>query len=384
MPEKYAYSYEESPERKQLRDALRSMLDRMWNANDARSYTDGDTDPLDKVLQVLRRDMQLAGVLVPAEDGGLGGGCQDGAVAAEELGAALLPQDLLGPWMATAALLATDDLAARHLLGRIAEDKHGVAFLWPGDDATWSFEAIEPARIEADTVLGGFRFVPGLGYGTVLVMPAVRGSDRGIAVIEPAGKEDVVRIAARKPLDLLRSTADVTFENAPAQFFAIADPSAVFAHALCTGSILLSAEMVGAARSCLDETVSYGLTREQFGRPILTFQALKHKVADVLVALEAGRASTYRAAATLDAWSWGEPLDEPIMLSRIAKTSASEALHIAARTSVQVHGGMGITWENVSHLYLKRWMLSSILFGKADEHRSFIYRFAQSREGASA
>lgn len=366
----------EAPERQEFRAAIRSLLDKTWSAQDARSFAEGSFDTFDKVNATLRRDMSLGGILVPDELGGLGGGLADAAVAAEELGAALFPHDLLGSWIASDALLRGDGDGGADVLGLLTSEETPFAFAWPGQDPTWRLDAITPALLTDDGVTGTCSFVPGGRSEATVVLPVSRSQGVGLAVV-PASAAAGVTWSSRVSSDLLRPISDVALENAAATVLDVKNPEDVFTHAVVVGAVLLAAEAAGAARACLDATVGYGTVREQFGRNLVSFQVVKHRLGTVLIEVERARASVYRAAAKADEGREGEALQEVVMLARIAKTAATRALHLAARESVQIHGAMGFTWENPSHLYLRRWAVTGALFGKNEEHYELLYDDAQ-------
>jgi alkylation response protein AidB-like acyl-CoA dehydrogenase len=169
-------------------------------------------------------------------------------------------------------------------------------------------------------------------------------------------------------LDATRQLADLTLDDVPARCVA-SGPSAVRAvqAALAAGAAMLAAEQLGVAQRCLDMTVAYVKERHQFARPVGSFQALKHRLADVWVAVTQARAASRYAAACLAA---GDP-DAPVAVA-LAKASCSEAAVHAAQECVQLHGGIGFTWEHPAHLYLKRAKSSSIGFGTPDWHRAVL------------
>jgi alkylation response protein AidB-like acyl-CoA dehydrogenase len=137
--------------------------------------------------------------------------------------------------------------------------------------------------------------------------------------------------------------------------------------ALRVGGALLAAEQVGGAQRMLDRTVAYAGTRLQFGRPIGSFQAVKHRCADMLVLVEHARSTAYHAA-----WALQDGTDDPDLAVAVAQATCSEAYQRVAQESVQLHGGIGFTWEHAAHLYLKRAVTDAALLGSAAEHRERI------------
>jgi alkylation response protein AidB-like acyl-CoA dehydrogenase len=169
-------------------------------------------------------------------------------------------------------------------------------------------------------------------------------------------------------LDLTRPQANVHFADAPAHLIAAPDECVrVIDHALQVGAALLAVEQVGAAQHLLDLSVDYAKTRLQFGRPIGSFQAVKHRLADLLVDVEHARSTAYHAI-----WALTDGSDDPALAVSIAQAVCSAAfVHVAADT-IQVHGGIGFTWEHQAHLYYKRATTDAILLGSAEQHRSLV------------
>nr|WP_275404124.1 acyl-CoA dehydrogenase [Pseudonocardia acidicola] len=176
---------------------------------------------------------------------------------------------------------------------------------------------------------------------------------------------------ARTPLstlDLTRQQAALRLEDAPARLLAGPDEIArVVGHAFEVGAVLLAAEQVGGAQHLLDLTVEYAKSRMQFGRPIGSFQAVKHRCADMLVAVEHARSTAYHAA-----WALQDGTDHPALATAIAQATCSDAYYRVAADTVQVHGGIGFTWEHQAHLYYKRAVTDAALLGGAEAHRDRI------------
>jgi alkylation response protein AidB-like acyl-CoA dehydrogenase len=370
----------ETAERKELRSNFRRLLARSWSDEHVRERADGKLDNGEALRSALRDGMGLYALTVPEEHGGLGGGLVEAAIAAEELGAAMAPSRLLTATMMARLLMSSRDRSLAGLLERTVADNLPGAVLWPGDDATWDVTQISAAAVTGSVVQGTFAFVPEVDRSGFLLCPAAKQGRIGLAVLEPpltAG----VEIRNLRPLDLYRPLDDITLA-AGCEWFDLAAPVPVFTETVAAGSIVLAAEMIGGARACLERMVTYAQQRRQFGKPIGTFQALKHRMVDVLVAWEAARALTYRAAAQFDdAVSRGQAAAENVSMVRMAKSAASDALRIASAECIQVHGGIGFTWENPVHLYLKRWATSARLFGSPDQHRLLVYRSANAAPG---
>ncbi|MCF6387424.1 hypothetical protein L2K20_10600 [Mycobacterium sp. MBM] len=375
-----AQRYRESDERREFRSSTSGMLARLWRTDDLREFPDIAESDLAELGAKLHRGLGLRGLLVDDECGGLGANCEFAAVAAEELGAALAPHDLVGACL-TAQVLATSE-GGRHTdwMRRVAEDTRPFVFAWPGGDASWSACDVDLATVDDQMVSGRIDYVAGLIGTPHIVVPAESHGRTGIAVVD--GAADGVTVTEVARADSLRAIGHLSIERAACAFLPV--PDGAFTEALALGAILLAAEMVGAARSCIERMVEYGLIRRQFGQPIITFQALKHDVVDAAVDFERARASVYRAAKKLDGLAAdraGTDPGEVVLFARIAKAAAGTALRSAAKQSIQLHGGTGFTWENLSHRYLKKWVTGNEIFGSSDAQRRLIYAFSQTVAG---
>ncbi|MBO0852921.1 MAG: acyl-CoA dehydrogenase, partial [Nocardia sp.] len=172
-------------------------------------------------------------------------------------------------------------------------------------------------------------------------------------------------------MDSTRSQATIRFADAPARLLAgPAEAALICAHALNVGAVLLAAEQVGGAQHLLDLSVSYAKQRRQFGRTIGSFQAVKHRIADMLVDQEHARSTAYYAA-----WALQDGTDDPALAAAIAQATCSAAFTRIAADTVQVHGGIGFTWEHQTHLYFKRAFTDAALLGSAEQHRGRIAEF---------
>ena len=360
-------------EREQLRSQLRRLLERNWGDQQLREYANGNKEPGLHAFSILQDNMALNGMLVPEELGGLGGGCIEAVIAAEELGAALIPSNLLGSSMTTYLLSVAGGAVAQEVLLELTGKGAQSALLWPGTGARWTIDEIDVAVVEGST--GERRPAPSYRRRRRRRSSWSRPAGAvkmGFAVIRRGGDPGGMEVAPVPSPDLFRPLSHVSLSGQACEFVPIA--GGAYTGTMALASIVLAAEMVGGTRACLDRTVDYTSTRKQFGQPIATFQAVKHRIADVLVALEASRALTYRAAERAAKVAVLAP-DDPdyLTLARMAKAAASDAFQLAAKECVQLHGGIGFTWENPAHLYLKKWTSSSRLYGQPYELRRQVY-----------
>jgi alkylation response protein AidB-like acyl-CoA dehydrogenase len=355
----------------ELRAAVRALLaDRCgWREVLARTETQQTYDT--GLWQVLAAGLGCAGLLIPEASGGAGASYREAAVVAEETGRAVAPVPFLGSAVvATAALLAAGD---DELLTAVADGTTTAALAVPFASAPGA--APEPTvRLGAPAPAGGdpgYRLtgtVAGVADALpadVLLVPA-DGVPYGLYAV-PA---DAARMTPVVSLDMTRQLADLAFDNVPSRRVATGEAAQrAVAAALAAGAAMLAAEQLGTAERCLEITVAYLKERRQFARPVGSFQALKHRAADLWVGVTQARAAARYAAACLAA---GDP-DAPVAVA-LAKAACSDIAVRAAQECVQLHGGIGFTWEHPAHLYLKRAKSSSIGFGTPGGHRASLAR----------
>jgi alkylation response protein AidB-like acyl-CoA dehydrogenase len=313
-------------------------------------------DAFDQPLwRTLAGEMGLAGMAVPERFGGGGASLRESAVVLEELGRSIAPVPFLSSAVvATSALLACEesDLLAKLVAGEVV-----AALAVPFSTAP--FDAVLPVAAEGDRLTGRVTSVADGTAADVLLVPAGDGLYAVWTTAEGVTRTPVVS------LDITRPLVDVTLDGAVGAPIAMGSTarSAVTA-ALTAGAALLASEQLGVAEWCLETTVEYGRTRNQFGRPVGSFQALKHRLADVWVEVTQARAVARHAAACA---TTGDP-DLPLAAS-LAQAYCAPVAVKAAEECVQLHGGIGFTWEHPAHLYLKRAKSTAAAYGGPDRHR---------------
>ncbi|WP_285701585.1 acyl-CoA dehydrogenase family protein [Actinomadura sp. NBRC 104412] len=364
-------------EQEDLRAALGRFLDARSPLSRTRELMERPVPHDGDVWRAMASDLGLHGIGVPEQYGGVGVDVQTLAYAFEETGRVLLPGPLLATLgLAVPLLLAAGDTdaQARYLPGIAAgETVATVGWLAPG--ASWDSvgDAAEAVRRPSGTARGGWTVdgrvslvLDGLAADVCLVVAAAPAGPSVFAVDTTGPGVDRRRIRA---LDPTRGLAEITLTGAPCTpVGAEGAGRALLDAALDQACVLLASEMVGAAQACLDMAVAYAKQREQFGRPIGSFQAIKHKCAEVLVEVEGARSCARYAA-----WACGAVPEEVPVVSVLAKAAAAEALFRAAAENLQIHGGIGFTWEHDAHLFLKRAKACQVLFG---DTRSFRLRLA--------
>jgi len=346
------YSPEEDALRATVRQAVaeRSPLSRVLaDVEKGEAYDQG-------LWRTLAGEMGLAGMALPEHLGGGGAGLREVAVVLEELGRGLAPIPFLSSAVvATTALMAGDDES--ELLAKLAAGNAIAVLAVPY--ATSPGALPPPLEVSGGTVTGEVRGVAdGLAADVLLVV-----AREGLFAVDATA--DGVQRTPSGSLDLTRPLADLSFTGAAARRVT-ADVSVV-SQALTVGAALLASEQLGVAEWCLETTVEYLKVRHQFGRPVGSFQALKHRLADVWVELTQARAVARYAAACADT---SDP-DLPVAAS-LAQAFCGPAAVTAAEECVQLHGGIGFTWEHPAHLFLKRAKSSALAYGTADRHRQLL------------
>ena len=367
MAEKFANGAEFTftEEQQQLRTAVRKFCADNFDEQTVRRLMESEVPFDPKVWHRLGSELGVLGLSVPEADGGVGGSLVDQAVAVEEFGAVLACGPLFGTvFLAVPALVACPAGPARdELLAELVEGTKTAAVAVA--DKAGAFDPSSVTVAATDDALTGtvHRVVDGSAADEILV--AAYGS-AGISLYAVDAAAPGVTRTPLVTMDLTRPQAVVEFADAPARLLAgPQEAERVITHALQVGSALLAVEQVGAAQHLLDLSIDYAKSRLQFGRQIGSFQAIKHKLADMLVDLEHARSTAYHAV-----WALSDASDDPALAASIAQATASAAFSRIAADTIQVHGGIGFTWEHQAHLYFKRAATDAALLGTAEQHRS--------------
>jgi alkylation response protein AidB-like acyl-CoA dehydrogenase len=338
--------FELSDDQEALRAAARALLDGRSGRAVVRSVVDA-SGGWDAELWKAMVEQGWTGLALPEDEGGLGLGMVELALVLEEVGAHVSPAPVLQQALVLGALSGTGSPWSPRLLGG---EVVGCA-AWPPVTAAGGRLSGRPAPV---------LYAPS---ADVAVVPA----DDGLYAVDLRGRRP-----PREPaMDLTREVGWIELQEAPAE--RVGGPEAVAAY-LDRGATAYAAELLGASVAMLDMTVQYAKDRVQFGRPIGSFQAVKHRCADMLVDVEGMRSTVYHAAWCLSA---GHP--EASIAASTAKVWCSDAARRVMASGLQVHGGIGFTWEHDVHLFLKRAHLDSLAFGDAREHRARLSRLLRTR-----
>jgi alkylation response protein AidB-like acyl-CoA dehydrogenase len=357
----FALRYDE--EHALLRDEARRWLaERVTPADLRRLAADarGDDPALWKEIAALG----WTGLVVPEAQGGAGLGAVHLAVLAEESGRRLLPSPLVPALLAAKLIdLAADAAQRERFLPAIARGEAVATVAHVEPDGAWE-AAATGTTLDGGRLAGAKHHVWAAGAAQLLVVPAREHGALRLAVVRADGGG--VSIEAEAGVDPSRRTGRVRFAGAPCEALA-GDAEPAWRAWRPWAWLALAAEMAGGADAALAMTAAYAATRVQFDKPIGSFQAVKHPLVNVLIAVEQLRTLVYAAASALDA---GDA--EASQLARMAKAAATEAYPFACSRAVQFHGGYGFTEDCDAHLYLRRALASRPALGDAREHRAAI------------
>jgi alkylation response protein AidB-like acyl-CoA dehydrogenase len=363
-------------EQEELRRTIRRFLDEKSPTTEVRRLMETPDGYDEAVWKQMAQELGLQGLHIPEAYGGQGFSFVELGIVLEEMGRALL----CAPFFSTVCLAASTILTAgtegakEQLLPGIASGETIATLALAEPSGRWDADGIATVADEQGdvwTLSGTKRFVVDGSTASVIVVAArlagTTGED-GVGLFAVRGDADGLTRTALDPLDPTRKQADLEFNRARAE--PIGAPGRdwpALQKALDQIAVCLSAENVGGGQRCLDMAVQYAKDRIQFGRPIGQFQAIKHKCADMLLQVESARTAAYYAM-----WVAAKDDEELATVAPLAKAFSSEAYFFAASESIQVHGGIGFTWEHDAHLYFKRAKSSELLFGDPTYHRELL------------
>jgi alkylation response protein AidB-like acyl-CoA dehydrogenase len=362
-------------ERDELTHSVRAACEKFASEERVRAvaYDEDALGGFDSELwKVLCNQVGVAAIALPEHLGGAGYGASALGVVAHELGRVLAPVPFVASTVLATGLLldlqGQDPLAEKRLAG-LLEGRRTAAAAITGDGGLWRRTAVTlTAALDPAcwTVAGEVRHVLNGAAADDLVVVATTAGEPAVFLVDPT--RDGVIVERERVLDGTRPMATITFTDAPAIRLSSEGPvDDTIERNVDLALAVLSAEQVGACERVLEIATEYARTREQFDRPIGSFQAIKHKCADMLVDLEWARSASAAALESVDG-DGGEMAGESDWRASMAKAVCSEALRDAAHANVQIHGGIGFTWEDSAHLYLRRARTDEVLFGGPGQH----------------
>jgi alkylation response protein AidB-like acyl-CoA dehydrogenase len=350
-------NFDFSEDQKELRDLSRRFLEDQCPTTVPRRVLEGD-EPYAEDLWRSMAEMGWMGTALPEEYGGAGFGYLELCVIAEQIGRAVAPVPFSSSvYLAAEAILAAgSDAQKENFLPKIASGEIiGTLAVAEGPGAT------TPQRIA--TTFSGAKIsgtkvaVPDGSVAHTAVVAAKEGNDVGLYLVDLNGSG--VTRAKQKSIDESRSFAKITFENADAEPL-MGDGWATLQNVYNRAAILMAFEQVGGATICLEMARAYSLERYAFGRAIGSFQAVKHILANMYVHNELARANAYYGA-----WALSSDAPELPLAAAAARVSGIQAYHFASKENIQVHGGIGFTWEADCHLYYRRSRVLALNIGSA-------------------
>ena len=360
-----------SEEQEELRRFVRQFLEDKSPESAVREQMDTEKGYDDAVWNQMAEQLGLQGLIIPEEYGGSGFSYIELIVVLEEMGRALL----CAPFFSSVVLAANalihsgDEEAKAALLPGIAGGETVAALAFTEENGRWDESGI---TVEATADGDGWR-ISGTkmfvidGHTADVVVVAARTAG-GVSLFWCLGDAEGLTSTALSTMDQTRKQARLDFDNTPVTLIGAEGGGwAVLERVLDLAAVALAAEQVGGAQMCLDMSVQYAKDRVQFGRPIGSFQAIKHKCADMLLEVESAKSAAYYAG-----WCASELNDELPSVASLAKAYCSEAYFHASAENIQIHGGIGFTWEHPAHLYFKRAKSSELLFGDPTYHRELL------------
>jgi len=356
-------------EQRQLRAVVRQFLSTASDEAAVRLAMATDEGVDATTWNRLSGQLGLTGLAIPERYGGAGSGFSELVIVLEEMGRSLLCSPFFATVVLTAnaLLLSDDEQACAELLPRLAAGttRGTVAFSEPS--RPWELTGLQTCGT-ADAggwALSGRKNLVIDGHTADLIIVLAQTSAGPTLFRADAGAAGLLA-TARPTLDQTRKLADLSLDNVPAQ--PVGDLGAgakTLARVLDLAAIASAAEQVGGAQRCLDMSVGFAKTRVQFGRPIGAYQAIKHRCADLLVDVESARSAAYFAGECATSGS-----SDLGWAASLAKICCSEVYLKAATENIQIHGGIGFTWEHPAHLYFRRALSSRAMFGDSALHRS--------------
>lgn len=340
-----------------LRAAVRQLFAERCPPESVASVYDPAPQDFSGVWRTLATELGVAGLLVPESLGGAGAGAREAAVVMEEIGRAVAPVPFLSSAvLATVALLRAGDTET---VSALAHGERTAALVVPLTTA--SGDPVTDVNVGVDGLNGSVTGVAGAGEADVLVVPAAGPDGLELHTVERAAPG--LRVSPLLALDMSRPLAAVSFSGTPSSRVGVGEEAV--AEALVAGAALLASEQLGVAQWCFETTLGYAGQRRQFGRTIGSYQAIKHRLADLWFEVGAATAAARYAA---DTCARGD--DDAAAAAAIAQAYCGDLAVHAAEECIQLHGGIGMTWEYPAHLYLKRAKSDQLAFGTGYRHRA--------------
>ena len=367
VPMNFAFSEDQDT----LRETVRKFLESKSSEEAVREQMETDNGFDANVWSQMANEMGLQGLAIPEEYGGQGFSFVELGVVLEEMGRALL----CAPYFSSAVLAAYtllhsgDENAKKAYLPGIASGETIATLATTEPSGKWDQSGItaEAKGSGSDFTISGTKMFVLDGHTANLIIVAAK-SGKGVSLFAVEGNASGLTRTALSTMDQTRKQAKLEFNNTPAKLIGTEGKGwDVLSSVFDIAAVALAAEQVGGAQKVLEMAVQYAKDRVQFGRPIGSFQAIKHKCADMLLEVESAKSAAYYGM-----WCVAEMNEELPSVASLAKAYCSEAYFHATAENIQIHGGIGFTWEHPAHLYFKRAKSSELLFGDPTYHRELL------------
>ena len=360
-----------SSEQEEFRSNLRRLLADRSPTKEVRRLMETGHGYEREGWRAINTALGLTAIRIPEAYGGYGFGFGDQCIVLEEMGRALV----CAPYFATAVLAAGAIMNAgieaekRALLPGIATGEMIATFAWVEDTGRWDAAgtALTATAESGEIVLNGHKSYVIDGHSADLIVVLAR-APQGLSLFTVDGNAPGLTRRALNSMDPTRKFARLEFNRVAARPLGPAGGAAApFARTMVEAAVCLANEMVGGAERLREDALAYAMMRMQFGKPVASFQSMKHKQADMLLEVELAKSAAYYAAASLD-----DGDDDAGANAHLAKACASDAYMQTAIHAVQIHGGIGFTWDNDTHLWFKRAKSSEVLLGDSNYHRELM------------
>ncbi len=366
-----------SAEQDEFRGNLRRLLAERMPTKEVRRLMETATGWEREGWRQLDIALGLSAIAIPEEHGGYGFGFAELCIVLEEFGRALVPAPFLATALAARAILHGGSEADRASLLPAIAAGDTIATLASAEDAgTWAAAATSLTATQSGD---GFRLdghksfvIDGAAADLILVLARAPGStgEDGLSLFAADATAPGLTRTNLPVMDPTRRLARLTFTAVPARLLGTAgEAAAPYRRTMMEAAAALANEMVGGAERLREDALAYAMMRMQFGRTIASFQSMKHKQADMLLEVELAKSAAYYAAAAID-----EGDEDAEAVASLAKAGAADAYLQTAIHAIQIHGGIGFTWDNDTHLWFKRAKSSEVLFGDGQHHREIMMR----------
>jgi len=365
-----------SEEQEMLRQSARNLLEKGCPSTLVRRLMEEERGYEPELWKKIA-ELGWLGLVIPEAYGGSALGYVDLVLVLEEMGRVVLPSPFIWTVMVAEAInRAGSEAQKKALLPKIAAGELIATIAWMEPSGLWGADGITAAARQngSDFVIDGAKLFVNDGHIADCMLVAARTGGRsadGVTLFAIESSRAGVSVTPLTTMDQTRKLSEVKFAGVKATSADVVGEVGngwkTLAAIIDRGKVMLAAEMMGGAQKVLDMTVEYAKVRTQFGRPIGSFQAVQHKCANMMIDVESAKSAVYYAA-----WAVSNGVAEAPLAAALAKAAASDAFRRVSADGIQVHGGIGFTWEHDMHLYFKRAKSSEFTFGDATYNRELV------------